>query len=211
MFVSIGTMAQEHMLGVQGGLNLTNVTGDGFYMLTGLRIGINAGLTYELHLPGNIRLGIDVLYSEQGYHSFLDYRNEYKQKLGTYKFKNHYDYLAVPIKVGYAIGEKIKVIPKIGVLTSYFLQGEIIIPAMVVDNEIQESQTLEVTDVNKVDFAGIGELGVEFKLTDYLLIEPIIAYKHSFSSIDDSYVTGVDNMRHYGYGASVAVRYRIGK
>jgi opacity protein-like surface antigen len=207
--LSMSAGAQEHTIGVRGGLNFTNITGADYYRDMENRKGMNAGITYEWQLPGKIRLGMDVLYSEQGYIDYFVEMDEFGNKGNTYEIKNNYDYLSVPIKIGYAIGEKIKLIPRIGIVTSYLLNAETILPAMTVNGETYESQTYQLGNIRKFDLAGLAELGVEFKLSDHLLLEPDLAYKYSFNGIHVEKLIGVDieDMRHIGFAASVGVRY----
>jgi len=208
--LSISAGAQEYAIGMQGGLNFTNITGGNFYLGTGLRMGMNAGLTYEWQSSGKMRLGVDVLYSEQGYISYGTMQDKPGMETGVqFNVKNNFDYLAVPIKIGYTIGEKIKVIPRLGIVTSYLLKAETKIPGIYFGGQYFEPQTNKINNLRKYDFAGLAELGVEFKLSDHLLFEPNITYKHSFSGIYAEDLIGIDmgELRHYGFAASVGVRY----
>jgi hypothetical protein len=209
--ISIGAFGQKHFIGVQAGINLTNLTAKDIFNDTKMRAGLIGGVNYELKISEKYQFGIDALYSQQGFIDKMIYVDDYGNETGDNEnFKFNYDYISIPIKVGYKIGDIIKVIPGIGLVPSILLKAETIMPGFDSNGNVIGHETVDTKDyVSKFDLGGLVELGLERKLSDNILLCHSLTYKHSLTTFSNSdYFVG-GKMRHYGFSISFGLKYGL--
>ena len=209
--LSISAFGQEHFVGVQAGLNFTNLTAKETFNDTEMRTGLTGGINYELKISGKYQLGIDALYSQQGFIDKMIYIDEYGNETGEDEnFKFNYDYLSIPLKIGYEMGNKIKVIPRIGIVPSFLLKAETITPKFDSNGNVIGHETIDAKDyVSKFDFRGLVELGLESKLSDNIMLCPTVIYKHSLTTFSNSDYFDGSKMKHYGFSISIGLKYKL--
>jgi opacity protein-like surface antigen len=166
--LSLSVTGQTHFIGFQGGLNLTNIYAEAFFKDDSYRKGISSGINYELVFSDKYSVGVDLLYNQNGFQEKIIYRDNSGNEIITdIKTKFNYDYLSLPIKFGYQIGNKFKGFAKIGIIPSLLINAKTIVPNFDTDGNITEWQALNVfNDVSKFDFAGLFEIGIGYKLID---------------------------------------------
>ena len=209
--ISISAFGQKHFLGVQAGLSLTNLTAKDIFNDTEMRTGFIGGINYQLKIFEKYQIGIDALYSQQGFIDKMVYVDEYGNETGgDEKFKFNYDYFNFPIKIGYETGNKTKIIPRIGIVPSILLKAETIMPRFDSNGNVINHETVDTKDyVSKFDLGGIVELGFERKLSDNILLCPSLTYKHSLTTFSNSDYFDGGKMRHYGFSLSVGLKYGL--
>ena len=205
MVISINVAGQFHYIGVQGGLNLSNITNNDFIDNTKWRNGIITGLNYEFRFPGNLLIGADLLYIQNGFRSDLILTDEDGNILDKSAIKDNFDYLNLPIKFGYEIGtKKIKGFGKIGINTSMLLKAQTIIPYL------DDGYKL-TNDVSKFDLGGIIEIGAGYEINDNFEIVSLVGYRHSFTTLTSPSYFESKIMKHYSFSISVGLKYKLTK
>lgn len=196
LFILISTFAigQNHFVGFQSGLNFTSVKPNEDLKNSSMKTGFIGGVTYDLNFSNRYQIGVGVLYSQQGFNDqpiFVEGENGY---VLDEKIKIRYDYLSIPIKIGYEMGNKIKIIPKIGVT-----------PAILVKAKHKDY-------VSKFDFGGLIEVGVENDLSENIVLCSAFSYKQSLTNYFNSdYFNRYDDTarKHFGFSLSVGLKYRL--
>ena len=212
LFILISSVAfgQKHLIGIQGGLSFTNFTSKESFENTSRRTGFIGGVTYDFMLTEKYRIGVDILYSQQGVKDKFILTNDNDVFIGEEKTEMNYDYLSLPIKFGYELGEKIKMIPKIGVVPAFVLKAEITTPTFDGNGIVTGKETIDHIDyVSKFDFGGIVELGIETDLTKNIIFCSNLNYKHSLTTFSNSDYFEGQNMRHYGFSIAVGLKYKL--
>jgi hypothetical protein len=210
IFISIQTYGQNHFLGMQGGINLTNVNSSNFMSNNDNRTGFNGGLTYQYYLNERFNLGIDLLYFQRGFTNDIVFTDEFGNPTGesaTSEF--NYDYLSLPLKGGIVIGDKFSGFANLGIIPSFLLDAKTITPAI---EGFQEETTNNVTDrVTKFDMGGLVEIGANYKITPDFLLSATFGYQHSFTSITNDNYFSNGEVRHCGMVLSIGLKYALKK
>ncbi len=211
LFISIHGLGQNHLIGVQGGLNLTDLTAKNVFDDTNMRPGFIGGITYELKIADDYRIGIDALYAQQGFIDNMIYTDEYGNETGgNTKFKFNYDYFSLSLKIGYAMGDKTKIIPRIGLVPSVLIQAKMIVPRFDDSGNVIGHEKYDAGDVvSKFDLGGLLELGFERAVSDKLLLCPSLTYKHSITAFSNSDYFDGSKMRHYGFSIAVGLKFSM--
>jgi hypothetical protein len=211
-FILISSVAfgQNHLIGIQGGLNFTNFTSKESFENTSHRTGFIGGVTYDFMLTEKYRIGVDILYSQQGVKDKFILTNDNGVFIGEEKTEMNYDYFSIPIKFGYELGEKIKMIPKIGIVPAFVMKAETTSPTFDGNGTVTGQETFDHMDnVSKFDFGGIVEFGIETDLSENFILCSNFNYKHSLTTFSNSdYFDGQD-MRHYGFSVIVGLKYLL--
>jgi hypothetical protein len=112
--------------------------------------------------------------------------------------------------VGYEMGGKLKIIPRIGIIPSVLIQAKMITPKFDSHGNVTGHETIDAGDfVSKFDFGGLIELGFERSLSDKLLLCPSLTYKHSITTFSNADYFDGGKMRHYGLSIAVGLKYQL--
>lgn len=200
--VSLNVLGQNHLFGLKGGLNLTNISSSNFMNDTDSRTGFSGGLSYEYILDNRVSFGADIIFNQRGFSNDLIVRDNFGNPTGeviTTHF--NYDYLSIPIRTGKYFGEKTFGFGQIGIVPSILMDAK----------TIPGSDAAIVTDrVTKFDFAGLIELGAGHKFNRLWLCVSA-AYQHSFTTITNSNYFADSKIRHKGLTFSFGLRYQLTK
>jgi hypothetical protein len=230
ILISINGYAQIHSIGIQGGLNITNLKADNSFMnieflfgqkpdtfsstLGGsfdgnkFKTGLIGGINYEVLFPNKFTIGADLLYSQRGFNGKVDFTNSKGEGLGTFDTKFIYNYLSLPLKFGYSTGH---VFVKIGLCPSYLLKFKMTQPIFY-QNGNYIFEAVEIKEkVSKFDISGLVEFGGCYELNNTLELFSSIIYRNSFTSFSNSDYYSNTNMRHYGFSLSIGLKYLFNK
>jgi hypothetical protein len=211
LFSSV-TFGQKHLIGIQGGLNLTNFTSKESDVNTEMRIGFTGGFTYDLKLANKYRIGVDVLYAQQGFSDNFIFTDNNGVFIGEEKTEMNYDYLSLPIKFGCEFGNRIRLIPKIGIVPAILIKAEISSPTVDGSGMVTGKEIIDHQDyVSKFDFGGIVEFGIETDLSENIIFCSNLNYKHSLTTFSNSNHLEGQDMRHFGFSLTVGLKYILNK
>jgi hypothetical protein len=203
---TIPVFGQNHIIGLKGGVSLTNIHSSNFLSKVDNLTGFNGGLSYEYRFENHFNLGIDFLYFQKGFTNDIIFTDDYGIPTGekaTSYFK--YDYLSLPVKGGFFIGDKISGFLNIGLVPSILINAKTTAPG-IIGSDYEE--TNEVTDiVKKLDFGGLIEIGGSYKFGDKFLIFTSFAYQQSFMSITNTDYFSSSSIKHYGMTMSIGLKY----
>ena len=211
--------SQGHFVGVKGGVSFTKVRDAVFYEKNiEMRKGFTAGLTYEFKLKNNILLGADLLYIQKGYSADISITNDEGMLIGMGRSHPSYNYLSLPLKVGYSFGEKI---------SGFFYIG--IVPALLTDayygfsdpnNVQQNTDNPGKHDITKYtpnfELSGLAEVGANYKINERFLLTTSLGGHIGFTAITDfgnvenSIFDDQDNtMKNYGFYWTFGLKYAL--
>ena len=215
LFVLISTFAlgQNHFVGFQTGLNLTSVTPKENLENSSMRTGFIGGITYDLKFSNRFQIGIDALYSQQGFKNKMIYVDAENIYVLEENYKAKYDYLSFPIKIGYEMGNKIKIISKIGIIPAFLVIAKHTYPEFNDNREVIGHESTNFKDyVSKFDFGGLIEVGIENGLSDNIILCSSLSFKHSLTTfLNSDYLDRYDDpaMKHYGFSLSIGLKYGL--
>lgn len=207
--ISLNVSGQIHSIGVQGGMNLSNISHD-FIKNSNYRKGISAGVNYEFQFSKHLLIGADLMYVQKGYHGDLIFTDQDGVVIGSSLTKDHYNYISLPLKAGYVIGNRIKVYAKIGISTSLVIKAKSIIPEF--NSYWQQSGDYEVDytgKAKKIDLGGIIEVGAGFKLSEKIQFNLFTGYNHSLTSVTGPDFFESQSIKHRSFYISGALMYKL--
>lgn len=212
--------AQIHLIGIKSGVNLTNISNANniTYSILNERIeykfGFTGGLSYEYVFKNKISLGVDLLYEQKGfeyksnfiYGDPLDpvrgYISEIVPPLTPY---NQYDFISLPIKISYTFGRNLYGYSSIGFMPSYLIATK-----HYYDNHKYEiNSTIE--KAKRFEFSGLAELGVGYQFKKRWHVVFSTNYFYAFNGINGTNYYLYDNIKNYGFNASLGLKYQLGK
>lgn len=223
LLLSTSLVAQKHYVGALGGIGTTNVTSN---TDDNTRFNLNflGGIAYEYIFESNVVAEVDLLYYGAGFNMKSYSTNG--TTIGSDQMNYDYDYLGLPLKVGYKIGRNFSYKIKLGVMPSYLIKAKHISPKeeyappvatsqspqrIAAQNEILDENLLESSEcVRKFDFAGLIEFGLSYEFENNINIGASALYKHSVTSITSN-VDCYDGTNYYNYGFSflLGLKYRL--
>lgn len=209
---SLIVFGQDHFIGFNGGLNITNISRGLFpeyetFRHQKYRIGIIGGIRYEFWFLERFNIGIDFLYNQ---HRFAYTYNPFDDKI---HHVSTYNYISYPIKLGYVVGDKIGITINIGIVPSYLLNA--------IKSNYNYDENGNFTGVSSYqmdrehfeifDFAGLAELGVKYGLYYKVDIYSTIMFRHSNKPFSDSRVIDDAGWIHYGFSWIFGLKYKLNK
>jgi hypothetical protein len=174
------TYGQNHFVGVDAGISWMNIASKDF-IKPSFKAGFTGGISYEYFFNENVSVGAGIIYHSRGY----TIKSALTDSLGnTLKIKTKFDYVSLPLKLGFSYGKKFFGFAKVGV-----------IPAILVKAE--EDSRNRTNDIRRMDISGIFEIGAGYNITNRCRAKLSFSYQHGFSSIT------TDN-----YNPNIAIRNR---
>jgi hypothetical protein len=206
---TIPAFGQNQLIGLKGGVSFTNVFSEDFLSENDFRNGFMTGLTYEHKLKNKFSIELEISYFQKGFRNdiiFTDVNGSPTGEKHTSVF--NYDYLSLPIKGGYSIGNKISGFINLGIVPSFLVNARAEIPAI---GTLPEEK-VNITDrVTSFDFGGLAEIGLSYKLQEQFLIFTSVSYQQSFLSITNDDYFKESKAMHYGMTIAIGVKYALKK
>ncbi len=212
MVLSVSIFGQNHLIGVKGGGNRTNVKGsDPFSLEIEARTGLNVGLVYENQIKRNLSLGLELLYTQKGYKSDILFTNaagKLTDEKGIISF--NYDYLVLPIKCGSRIEKgKFSGFVDVGIVPGTLISAKVLIP-----KSSNSDETIEVSLIDqstKFYLGGLFAAGVGYRLANKYLIFSSFSYHFGLNSASLKKNLWGTDLKHIGCSFSVGIKYIIKK
>ncbi len=194
---AVPVFGQNHFIGLKGGINWTNVIADNFLSDNDYRNGFVGGLTYEYEFKKKFHIGLDLVYAQKGFNNDIIFTDENGNPIGEKATSGfYYDYLSLPIKGGFSLGNNFAGFLNLGIVPSLLINAETIIP----------------TDkVTKFDFGGLIEIGRSYKFKERFLLFTSVAYQQSFTVITNEDYFSNGKAKHYGMTLSIGLKYALKK
>lgn len=187
-------LGQEQLIGIQGGLNYSNISSSSPSPYSKPKFGLISGLNYEYQFKSSFLIGTDLLYNQYGIKEIFNNGRELRINL---------NYLSLPIKFGYIVGRKFKTYGKLGLVPSYLINA----------NLWTEIQTIKITnEFRKFDFSGLIEIGVEFDIVDNYVLFSSVSSRQSFTRL--IFVNNNEPneiKRNYGFSILLGLKYKFGQ
>jgi hypothetical protein len=211
--VTLKVAGQNHLIGVKGGVNSTNITSSNFIRQSDSRTGLTAGLTYEFLFKKHFSIGSDLIYNQRGFTNDLVITDNLGIPTGEkYTSKFNYDYFSIPIKTGFNIGTKLHGFTNIGVIPSFLVDAKTITPTFDTDGKFTGNETFDVANrVSKFDFAGLVEIGGGYKFKGRYWLFTSFSYQHSFTTITNSEYFANGKIRHNGMALTIGLKCALTK
>jgi len=210
--ISISASGQS-LIGIKGGLSFTNVSSSDFLENNNTRTGFSGGLSYEYFLKDNHSISVDFVINQRGFTNdiiFLDSQGNPTGQKSTVEF--NYDYLSLPIKTGIYLGQKVSAFGNIGVVPSILVKAETIVLSYEAGGIEYPGENYDVKErVNKFDFAGLIEIGANYKATNKLWLFSSLTYQYSFTTITNDDYFDDSKVKHYGLTLSFGLKYKLSK
>ena len=207
--INLVAISQSHYLGLKGGVNWSNQSGD-FFKKTESIQSISFGLDYGFKFKSNLKIGGNILYSPTGFKIPLKFTDEFGNPIDkdpAYS-KLHYSYLSIPLKIGYEYGNKGFVYGNIGIATSFLLNAKTSSPA--INENFEETGRIEydVTDnVAPIEFGGIIDIGFGYTFFERLGVYVEGNFHHGFTSISTNEYFAGRTILNYWVSANIGIRY----
>lgn len=206
---TIKVNGQNHLIGVIGGTNLTNIATNmtsSSLNESNYRKGLTAGITYMYLIRERFSIGADFIYNQRGYSSDIIFTDDYGNPTGEkHPLIYDYDYVSLPIKTGFNIGNKLYGFTTIGIIPSILVNAKMTEPTFEVNNNsdviLTGHQTIDISDfTRRFDLAGFAEIGGGYKFKDCFWLFTSFTYQHSFTTIENKQI------RHNGMTVSIGVK-----
>lgn len=211
--IALNVKAQTHSFGIQGGLNFTNISAKDFFSDTEYRISLIGGLKYEVFFSDKYLIGVDMLYSQQGFVDRIVFTDIHGNQTGeNADTKFNYDYFVLPVKFGYTIGTKFKITPKIGIQPAFLINAKTFLPKFDSNgNEFGEEVVDVKENVSKFDLSGLLELELGYGLKPNFDIFTSVSGKYGMTTFSNNDYFKQNKLRHNSITLSVGVKYKIAK
>jgi hypothetical protein len=221
--IPLSISAQKGFLGLRAGINWTNCSTVNYPYTTeqigsffatydkNFRTGLSAGLNYEYFLNIHLSLRTELVYNSRGYYLNLNLKDQNGNPVGeSGTTKYNFDYLSLPFKFGYTMGEAFYGFAYLGIVPSVDIDSKIITITKF-SNGYSQTDEMDVTyDVARFDFAGLLEAGGGYKMGRFRFFTSI-SYQHSFTNITSDTYFAESTIKHYGIALSFGLKYQLKK
>lgn len=203
--------AQNHLVGVQFGVNNTNVTDKNIFEDKIGKNGFSGGITYDYLIKKKFTIGVDLLYSQKGFGNYFilgDVLDPVMGGNGTNTNNGNliyfqYDYITIPISLSYKVGNKYYLFTTVGLAPSFLVSAKTYFE--------DSDNVLYSNNLNKFELSGQVGLGAGLKLyKNYHLYASVLKFQ-SFNAVSNSKYYVFSEITNYGYNFSLGFKYSIGK
>lgn len=217
LLFAISLNAQRHLIGVKGGVNITDFASDGAFKEADTKVGFVGGLTYQFVFNEQFLLGAETLFNRRGVTIEQDFTDEVGNPTGSRTETDFdLDYLSIPITFGVSYGEYWRLNANIAVVPSFLLDARFRRPRFVGNTEglpqslLENANEVDVTDeVSGFDFATRLEVGGGYMLTDLIMLHIDVGYQHSISTFTNSEFFADTEARHRGVNLTFGIKYML--
>lgn len=211
LFLFLQVTGQNHFIGIKGGENRTS-NAMGNYKFES-RSGLAAGLTYEYFIDKHFSLGADLIYDQRGFNfrdTILNYSGNPDLTDQINKVDYRFNYISVPIKTGFNVGENLYGFVSLGLCPSLLIDATTKNHTFNLDGTFIGSEKGEVFEqMSKFDFTGIFEIGGGYKFKQRYWLFTSFSYQYGiFTFYSPTYSTNGEN-RHRGTTLSLGLKYGL--
>ena len=208
---TLNVVGQNHLIGIKGSTNWTNIASSDIFSDADYRTGLAGGLSYEYLFGTHFSLGADIIYNQRGFTydvSIMDIEGNPTGDKARYK----YDYLSIPFKTGYNIGDTFYSFANVGLIPSLLVDSKLFSYEIDTDGKVVGSDVLDMTnEVTKFDLAGLLEIGGGYKFKNGYWLFSSIGYQQSFTTITNSEYFAGSKIKHNGIIFTIGLKYALTK
>lgn len=217
--ISMSIIAQTNSIGIFGGANMSkmnimeitdveNPDGDHFFTSYEPLFGFVGGINYQRTFQIPITLDVGVMFNQYGckfdpgipISVILDgmSANITVVERVDSDFRCVFNYMSIPVLIGYKFGEKFSIIPKIGIQMSYLINEKL--------KSKNSNDRIDLKNINKFHVAGVGEIEMCYMFNKCLGVFACITGKYSLLNYNKpSHYIG----DRYSLSAIVGVKYSL--
>ena len=213
LMISVHGNSQTHWIGLQRGINITSVDAKENFGDTRQRFSYIDGFNYEYLAPRNLILGLDFLYNPRGFREDVLFSNEEGSIVNeSIRVNFDYDYISIPLSIGFAMGDKYRLIPKAGIIPSYLLKAEYKRPEIEINGLRIEEEIINISDeFTKFDLSGQVSLEGNYSIQKNGKLFITATYRRSLTNVVKSDYFETDKMKHFGLSISIGLKYSLTK
>jgi hypothetical protein len=207
IITTCNTYGQNYSIGVIAGYKNSNVKSENFGN-TKSRKGIELGLSLEKNLGKKIFSEVGLLYSQKGFVLEGPFTDLTGQPTGLISITHlNYNYISLPLKIGFNYGNKISGFINIGLAPSLLLNSNHTTEA--IEGIVEEVSGSTTESVSKFDIGGLIELGGKYKLSNWCFLFSSVELESSFISISNEEYFREESIKHYGINIKVGLKYAL--
>ncbi len=213
--VSLKLYAQNNYIGIYSGINLSTINRGNLAFKDPIAIiSYAGGLSFEHAFKRHFLFTTGISYNRFGFKQQFDFTDNFANPVGQFPMNFYYDYLSLPITLGYKMGDKMFISINAGLSPSYLIDAKHVfeLPSQVYAyNGINTETTNYTSSLNRFDLGGILTVGCGLKFKNRYIINSDVSYRHSFPSISNSKYFSHDEIKNFGLSISVGLKYAISK
>jgi hypothetical protein len=204
--VGLTSQSQKSYLGACVGVNQTNITPFNTISSRNPRAGLVVGIQYQRFLTEHFSLIGEVAYNQRRFSEYFStYSYPYVSTVMT--IYDNFNYVTVPLKVGYSYGERLYGFANVGVVPAFLISAQSIQSAVTLNGVyIPRSVHEETNKLNRFDVGGIAQLGVGYRLESGNSIFISATYQQSLTQFATSQYLAYNTSRFVG--AAILVGYK---
>ena len=176
---ALSAKAQQKYIGVTGGVNWSNAIKTGFVKNAYDRFSYHSGLTFNYMFTNGLQIAADAIYIQKGFEPKIIFTDNQGNEIGTSRILSAYNYVSIPLKVGYTVGTDFCAFVNIGVIPSFLAKArysfDLPLPAGKQENDLTEY-------VQKFDLGAVIEIGSSYHLSDNFSVQVRLGYQQSFTT-----------------------------
>jgi hypothetical protein len=212
--ISFDSFSQSHRIGAQAGTNACNVIHNSdFFDKSDFKPGLKTGIHYHLIFENNISLMIDLLYVQKGFgydFEYQAYNSDFEPYDGTSEYNFAYDFISLPVSIGYSFGDKFSVTPYLGIAASRLVQAKHKYTLHDDSNNIMdEGVENKYTVLPKYDWPVHGGLYLQYRLKEKIALFSKLQFTYSLNTFSGEQYFSESALTHYGYGLSLGLSFSI--
>lgn len=197
--------AQSNSIGVFGGIGLNDISVKNYFWGNKdfkTMIGVETGFNYQREFKLPFVLDAGLYYNQCGAKTEMSIRGENNEDLGTTDARWMFDYLSVPILLGFRFGETLAIIPKLGLQASYLIDHRI----KAEKQGVVVSDGIDLKYLNRFDLAGVIEMELCYAFNDNWGVFACFSSKYSFTNTANLVKKDVE-FYHYSFSTICGVKY----
>lgn len=208
VFVSFHVKAQTHLIGITSGISYSSIGSNATFKDPAFRTGLQASVSYEYLFKNNFCIGADVQFSRNGFQQEYLFSDLLMNPLGVAKTDVYLDYIAVPIKAGYYLGNRVFGFGYLSLVPSFLMNAQITTPIRSLAGDILEPEPIDATQkFSNFNLSGRAEIGGGYKITQRFWLSAHVAFQQSFTPTKDGSLFYETTFRQYGFNFSIGARY----
>ena len=205
ILINFWVSSQTQHVGVNGGIHWANIKSDNFIGSKGGKTGSVFGVSYQTEFSNKLILGSELLYIQKGFKGFMSFLDSSGNPENVNSEFN-YDYLSLPVKAGFSVGDKFAGYLILGISPCFLLKAQTITSA----HYNSSGEIYEVRDLmKKMDFSALFEIGTTYSFTKKISAFTSISYQRSFISITSENYFFQSKIRHVGASLKFGLWYKI--